>query len=108
MVVGKVAQAGRPHERRRIADRMRRNVERGHEGPQLVVERGAALADDILERDGVDRHRRLGHRPGLCAAADDNHVLLDSLHRHHDIEGNCGPGTDLHTVAHERAKAGQG
>ena len=47
----------RPHQRRRAADRMRRDVERGHQVPQLIVQRAGALADDVLKRDGVDRHR---------------------------------------------------
>ena len=107
MVMREIAQAGRPHERGRVADRMRGDVERGDQGPQLVVERGGALADNILERDGVDRHRRLGHRSRLRATADDDHLLLE-LHRHLDIERDRGPDADRHALAHDRGKAGQG
>ena len=106
MVVGQVAQAGRPDERGRVADRVRRDVERRHQGPQLVVERRGSLTDDILERQGVDRHRRGSHRSRLGAATDDHDPLLDGDHQL-DIKGGRGAGPDVHPCPHDLAESGQ-
>ena len=57
--------------------------------------------------DGVDRHLRLGHRPRLRATADHDHTLLE-LDRQLDIEGDRGPGADLHAAADCFLEAGQG
>ena len=59
---------------------LRVDVEGREQHPQLVGEIGAALADDLGGGDDVDRHRRLGDRPRLGAAADDDDVL-DELRR---------------------------
>ena len=106
VVVGEVAQTGRPHQRGRVADRVRGDVERGDQRPQLVVERGRALSDDVLQRNGVNRNRRGGHRPRLGAAAHDDDPLLD-LHGHLHIEGGRGTRPDLHTRAHDLPESGQ-
>ena len=45
--VPRARQHGRPHEGGRVADRVRGDVERGNERPQLVVEGGQALAGDV-------------------------------------------------------------
>ena len=106
VVVRQVAQAGRPHQRGGVADWMRGDVEGGDQRPQLVVERGGALADDVLQRNGVNGHRRGGHRPRPGAAAHDDDPLVD-LHRHLHIEGGCGTCSDLHTRAHDLPEPGQ-
>ena len=54
----------------------------------------AWAADNVLQRDGVNRYRRGGHRPRLGAAAYDDDPLLD-LHRHLHIEGGRGTRPDL-------------
>ena len=106
VIVGEVAQGGRPDERGRVADRMRGDVERRDQGAQLVVQRGGALADDVLERYGVDGNRRFGDRPGLGAAADDDHQLFE-LHRKLAVDGRCRPAGDGHAAPHHRSEAGQ-
>ena len=106
VVVGEVADAGRPHEGGRVADRVRGDVERGNERPQLVVEGRQALGGDVLERDGVYRYLRLGHRPRLRATADHDHPLLE-LDGQLRVESDRGPGADLHCVAHGLLEAGQ-
>ncbi len=107
VVVGEVADAGRPHQRGRVADRVGGDVERGDQGPQLVVEGGGPLAHDVLERDGVDRHLRLGDRPGPGAAAEDDHPLGE-LDRHLDVEGGRRPRPHRHAAADDGLEAGQG
>ena len=65
------------------------DVERWDQGPQLVVESGGALADDVLQRDGVDGDRRFGHRPRLGAAPHhDQFRLQERLER--DIDHPVG------------------
>ena len=106
VVVRQVAQTGRPNQRGRVTDRVRGDVERGDQRPQLVVERGGALADDVLQRDGVNRYRRGGHRPRLGAVPHDDDPFLD-LHRHLHIEGGRGTRSDLHTRAYDLPEPGQ-
>ena len=106
MVVGEVAQARRPDQRRGAADGVGGDVERGDQGPQPVVERGGALAGDVPERNRVDGNRRRGHRPRLRAAAHDDHLLFE-LHREGGVQGHRGPGSDRHAAARFRAEAGQ-
>ena len=77
VVVGQVAQAGRPHQRRGAADRMRGDVERGHQVAQQIVQRTGALAYDVLYRDGVDRDGGLGHRPRPRTAADHDQLVVE-------------------------------
>ena len=76
VIVRQVAQAGRPDQGGRVTDGMGGDVEGGHQRAQLVVEGGGALADDILQRDGVDGDGRFGHRPRLGAAAHDHQFRL--------------------------------
>ena len=106
VVVGEVAQAGRPHERRRAADRVRGDVERGNQVPQLVVERGGSLAHDVAKWNGVDGNRRCGHRARLRAAADDDHLLFE-LHRQGGVDGYGNPGVERHAASDVRLEAGQ-
>ena len=77
MVGRQVAQIRRPDDDARVADRLRVDVERRHDGPQLIAEVRVALADDFPGRDGVDRHRRGGHRAWPRAAADYHHFFLE-------------------------------
>ena len=76
MVRGQPAQVRRPHDGGGVAVLLRVDVEGGQDRPQPVGEVAAALPRDVGGRDGVDRRRRLGHRPGARAAAD-----------HHDLVG---------------------
>ncbi len=104
VVVGEVAQAGRTDERGRVADRVGGHVERRDQGPELVVEGSCALTDHVLERDGIDRDRRLGDRPWLRAAPDHHHPLLERQ-RQLDVERDRGPGPHRDTVADGRPEA---
>ena len=107
VVGGEAAQVGGSDESRRVTDGLGVDVVGGDQGPQLIADVGAALADDILIRNGVDRHRRLDDRPRLCAAADDDHPLRE-LHRQHDVQRQRSRGDDHHSAAHLGAEAGQG
>ena len=105
VVWGEAAQVGWSDESSRVPDGLGVDVVGRDQGPQLIADVGAALADDVLERDGVDRHRRLDDRSRLGAAADDDHPLLDQ-HRHLHVEGNRRPGGHFHGVACDRREPG--
>ena len=98
------AQVGGPDDPRRVAHRLRVDVEGGDQRPQLIPDVRAALADDILVGDGVDRHRRLDDRARLGAAADDDHALLE-LRRERDVQRHRGGGADRYPAAHLRTEA---
>ena len=107
VVGGEAAQVGGSDESCRVPDRLGVDVVGGDQRPQLIADVGAALADDVLNRNGVDRHRRFDGRPRLCAAADDDHPLRE-LHRQHDVQRHRGRGGNYHPAAHLGAEAGQG
>ena len=75
MVRCEAAEVRRPDDGRGVAVLLRVHVEGRQHRPQLVGEVRAALPDDIGRRDGIDRHRRRGHRAGSRAAADDDDFL---------------------------------
>ena len=107
MVVGQVAQAGRAHQRGGVTDRVRGDVERGDQRPQLVVERGGALPDDVLQRDGVNRYRRGGHRPRLGAGPDHHHLRGEPTDRHFHVQDGRGARARLHHLR-GHGEAGEG
>ena len=106
-VIGcQVAQVRRPDDGRRVADWLNADVERGDDGPQLLGQVRTALADEILVADDIDRHGRGGHRPGLGAGPDDDH-LLGTPDRHLHVEGDRGAAAHLHHLR-GRGEAGEG
>ena len=78
----------------------------GDDGPQLLGQVRTALADEILVADDIDRHGRGGHRPGLGAGPDDDH-LLGTPDRHLHVEGDRGAAAHLHHLR-GRGEAGEG
>ena len=74
-----VAQHRRPDNRRRVADRLRVDIERRDDGAQLVWQIDGALVGQIRGRQHVDRHRRCGDGPRLTARPDDDGLLRESV-----------------------------
>ena len=79
----------------------------GDDGPQLLGQVRTALADEILVADDVDRYGRGGHRPGLGAGPDDDHLLGKPADRHLHVEGDRGAAAHLHHLR-GRGEAGEG
>ena len=75
-VVGRqVAQHRRPHERGGVADRLDVDGERRDDRAEPLVDGGRPLVQEVLGADGVDRRRRLDHRAGRGAGADDDDLF---------------------------------
>ena len=105
VVGGEVAQVRGPDDGRGVADELDADVEGRDDGPQLVREGRLSLGREVLAANDVDGHRRLDHRPGLGARADDHDQLLDA-DAHLDVEDGGSAGAHLDDLR-GRFEAGQ-
>ena len=80
-----VAKHRRPDDRRRIADRLRVDVERGDDRAQLILQIDDALVGDVGRREHVDRNRRLRNGPRPGSGADDDGLLSEPVEQHLEL-----------------------
>ena len=106
VVGGQVAQVRRPHDGRRVADRLRVDVEGRDDCPELADQVPAPLPDQIRRADDVHGHGGLGDRARRGAAAHDHDGLGD--HRQLELEGALDrlAGGQLHRVGEADLESG--